>query len=202
MSLSAVSGDWPLSSGGTLIGTEASALPSPTAYTAAYGVDLRSVTFSDAAFASNNFQVAGSGTVSGSAYNFGGIGRNTTVSNVITSNTGNDPASNDRAIITLQNTAGTSSSDSSITFATNNYGVSGGVRVTIDKDGNLINTAAVRLAKVTVSLLPASSSTIQGSLYAVTDGAAGLAWGATVTGGGSTYYVVTCNGSNWTVMGK
>jgi hypothetical protein len=69
ISFSAVAGDWPLSSGGTLIGTEASALPSPTAYTAAYGVDLRAVTFSSAAFASTGFSVDGSGNVSSASVN-------------------------------------------------------------------------------------------------------------------------------------
>ena len=52
----------------------------------------------------------------------------------------------------------------------------------------------------TVSGLPASPVT--GQLAAVTDGAASLAWGATVTGGGSTTYLVWWNGTNWTVTGK
>lgn len=35
----------------------------------------------------------------------------------------------------------------------------------------------------------------------VSDGAAGLAWRATVTGGGTTSYLVRFNGTNWTVVG-
>ena len=53
---------------------------------------------------------------------------------------------------------------------------------------------------VTVSALPGSPAT--GQLAAVTDGAASLAWGATVTGGGSTTYLVWWNGTNWSVIGK
>jgi hypothetical protein len=53
---------------------------------------------------------------------------------------------------------------------------------------------------VTVATLPASPTT--GQFAAVTDGAASLAWGATVTGGGSTTYLVWWNGTNWTVTGK
>lgn len=52
----------------------------------------------------------------------------------------------------------------------------------------------------TVATLPASPSV--GMMAAVTDGAAALAWGATVTGGGSARYVCWWNGSNWTVIGK
>jgi hypothetical protein len=52
----------------------------------------------------------------------------------------------------------------------------------------------------TVAALPASPAT--GQLAAVTDGAASLAWGATVTGGGSTMYLCWWNSVNWTVVGK
>jgi hypothetical protein len=52
----------------------------------------------------------------------------------------------------------------------------------------------------TVAALPASPAT--GQLASVTDGAASLAWGAIVTGGGSTTYLVWWNGTNWTVAGK
>jgi hypothetical protein len=51
----------------------------------------------------------------------------------------------------------------------------------------------------TVSTLP---SPTLGMLAFVTDGTGGLAWGATVTGGASTKYLVWYNGSNWTVIGK
>lgn len=51
----------------------------------------------------------------------------------------------------------------------------------------------------TVSGLPTGSL---GAMAYVTDGTGALAWGATVTGGGSTKYLVWFNGSNWTVVGK
>jgi hypothetical protein len=51
----------------------------------------------------------------------------------------------------------------------------------------------------TVATLPAA---VAGMVAYVTDGTAALAWGATVTGGGSTKYLVWYNGTNWTVAGK
>jgi hypothetical protein len=54
----------------------------------------------------------------------------------------------------------------------------------------------------TVSALPTASAVLKGLRGSVTDGAASLAWGATVTGGGSSFYEVVCNGSAWTVAGK
>jgi hypothetical protein len=52
----------------------------------------------------------------------------------------------------------------------------------------------------TVALLPATPVT--GQTAYVTDGTASLAWGATVTGGATTKYLVWYNGANWTVVGK
>lgn len=43
---------------------------------------------------------------------------------------------------------------------------------------------------------------VAGMVARVTDGTAALAWGATVTGGGSTPYRVWYNGFEWTVVGK
>lgn len=51
----------------------------------------------------------------------------------------------------------------------------------------------------TVAGLPTG---VAGAQAYVTDGAAALAWGATVTGGGATKYLVWFNGSAWTVTGK
>jgi hypothetical protein len=53
---------------------------------------------------------------------------------------------------------------------------------------------------VTVATLPASP--FAGQVVTVSDGTASLAWGATVTGGGSTRYLVWYNGTAWTVIGK
>lgn len=54
----------------------------------------------------------------------------------------------------------------------------------------------------TVALLPDSSHAKVGQQFVVTDGTAALAWGATVTGGASTKYLVQWNGTAWTVIGK
>ena len=51
----------------------------------------------------------------------------------------------------------------------------------------------------TVATLPASPSV--GQMAYVTDGTAGLSWGANVSGGHSTTYLVWWQGLNWTVVG-
>ena len=51
----------------------------------------------------------------------------------------------------------------------------------------------------TVATLPTA---VAGMVAYVTDGTAALAWGATVTGGSATKYLVWYNGTNWTVVGK
>lgn len=67
----------------------------------------------------------------------------------------------------------------------------------LDMNGfQLLNVGAT---SVIVASLPTGSL---GRLATVSDGTAGLAWGATVTGGGSTKYLVWYNGSVWTVIGK
>jgi hypothetical protein len=65
-------------------------------------------------------------------------------------------------------------------------------------DGAWANVGIAALA--TVATLPGSPST--GQMAAVSDGTASLAWGATITGGGSTSYLVWWNGATWTVIGK
>ena len=52
-----------------------------------------------------------------------------------------------------------------------------------------------------VADLPASPTARVGNIARVTDGAASLTWGATVTGGGTAQYLVWYNGTNWTVFG-
>jgi hypothetical protein len=59
--------------------------------------------------------------------------------------------------------------------------------------------AAVSIGTYTVATLPTSPA---GTMAYVTDGTAALAWGATVTGGSTTKYLVWFNGTNWTVVGK
>lgn len=67
---------------------------------------------------------------------------------------------------------------------------------TVSSDGT------IRPKAFTVSTLP-TAGTVGRQAY-ITDGDAGLAWGATAanTGAGATKYMVWDNGTNWTVMGK
>ena len=58
----------------------------------------------------------------------------------------------------------------------------------------------VNLKSYTVATLPSGPAI--GNMAVVTDGTSGLAWGAAVTGGHSTTYVVWWNGAQWSVMGK
>lgn len=68
----------------------------------------------------------------------------------------------------------------------------------LDMNGNqILNQGATAY---TVATLPVSPHA--GQLATVSDGTAGLAWGATVTGGHSTFYLVWFNNSAWTVIGK
>ena len=53
-----------------------------------------------------------------------------------------------------------------------------------------------------VSVEASSPVLIEKSRTVVTDGTASLAWGATVTGGASTKYLVWFNGAAGTVIGK
>jgi hypothetical protein len=67
------------------------------------------------------------------------------------------------------------------------------------KANSTIQGARIVCPQYTVATLP---SALGGTIVMVTDGAPALAWGATVTGGGSTKYLVWHNGTAWTVMGK
>lgn len=58
-----VDGYWPLGGNATLIGAQASILPTPPAMVAAYGVDFSNVAFSLYAFRSPGFSVAGTGHI-------------------------------------------------------------------------------------------------------------------------------------------
>lgn len=61
-------------------------------------------------------------------------------------------------------------------------------------------SAPLKTKGYTVATLPATAGV--GAHAYVTDGAASLAWGVTVTGGGSAPYLVWYNGTAWTVVGK
>jgi hypothetical protein len=74
-------------------------------------------------------------------------------------------------------------------------------RLTLGPSGVATFASTVKPGTFTVGTLPTG---IAGTMAYVTDGDAGLAWGATVvnTGGGATKYLVWYNGTNWTVFGK
>lgn len=72
-----------------------------------------------------------------------------------------------------------------------------GMGANLDMNGYQILN--VGTTSYTVATLPTPST---GRQAVVTDGTASLAWGAAVTGGGSTTYLVWYNGSGWKVMGK
>lgn len=61
---------------------------------------------------------------------------------------------------------------------------------------------ALQLKPAKVATLPLCNAALKGRVQAISDGAGALAWGATLKGGGSTYYTVNCNGNTWAVMGK
>ena len=83
---------------------------------------------------------------------------------------------------------------------------------TLSRDGTSPNTMGANIdmngfqilnqgvTSYTVATLPASPTI--GRLAVITDGTAGLSWGATAVGGSSTKYLVWYNGSAWTVIGK
>ena len=71
----------------------------------------------------------------------------------------------------------------------------------LDMNGfQILNQGAGTATQYTVATLPASP--LVGQLAVVTNGAAGLAWGATIINSGTTSYLVWWNGSAWTVLGK
>lgn len=75
-----------------------------------------------------------------------------------------------------------------------------GIRTTNPQVALDVNGPA-RTDPVTFSSLPACSSTLEGSMQAVTDSTTS-AWGATITGGGSNHVLAYCDGTNWMVAGK
>lgn len=82
---------------------------------------------------------------------------------------------------------------------------------TLSRDGTTPNTMSANLDMNSNSVINAGNTSytvatlptgVIGRTVVVTDGASSLAWGATVTGGASTKYLVWYNGSAWTVIGK
>lgn len=68
--------------------------------------------------------------------------------------------------------------------------------------GVVFTTRTPLIPVLTLAAQPTCDTASKGRIGTVSNGTAGLAWGATVTSSGSTYYVITCNGANWTVMGQ
>jgi hypothetical protein len=100
----------------------------------------------------------------------------------------------------------TGTGNNQIIFQTSTPGTTGtadnalATRVTLDSTAMAMEVP-VRLKSYTVATLPTG---VTGNTAYVTDGDAGLAWGATVinSGAGATPYMVWFNGANWTVTGK
>lgn len=98
------------------------------------------------------------------------------------------------------------------TINNNSAAIVTAVENTLSRDGTSPNTMGANLDMNGYSILNQGSTSytvatlptplVLGRMAVVTDGTASLAWGATVTGGASTKYLVWYNGSNWTVMGK
>jgi hypothetical protein len=96
---------------------------------------------------------------------FGPFTRNEADTRSIGIFTSDDPASNDRAAIGFTTTAGGSSSNSIITFSTNDYGVSGGERMRIDSSGNLL----VNKTSGTTNVIAITAGTQGTQILAITD---------------------------------
>jgi hypothetical protein len=99
---------------------------------------------------------------------FGPFTRNEADTRSIGIFTSDDPASNDRAAIGFITTAGGSSSNSIITFSTNDYGVSGGERMRIDSSGNLL-VEKTALSDTTVGAQVQSTGRVASTMAADTN---------------------------------
>jgi hypothetical protein len=110
---------------------------------------------------------------------------------------GNDPVFNSLKAATVNATSVFQVNGTPLAASHLSNGVSGTGGVALTAGPSL---TAPRVISETVATLPGSPA--PGQLSCVTDGAASLAWGATLAGGGSTKYLVWWNGVNWTVAGK
>ena len=137
--------------------------------------------------------------------------RNAASSNYIGVATTGDPSDDNRARIVFNTVAGASSSNSNITFSTNDYGVSGGERMRLDSSGNLLvgTTSALGGALFTVvgslgaylrsnggagnEALNLHNTATSGTIYQITfrDGASATSRGSVTTNGTGTAYNTT-----------
>lgn len=74
--------------------------------------------------------------------------------------------------------------------------------ISLTSTGAIYAGGEIAPVNTVVGSLGTCNSTTRGALKVVTDGAAGLAWGATQTGGASAVYLSFCNGAAWTVAAK
>jgi hypothetical protein len=129
---------------------------------------------------------------------FGPFTRNEADTRSIGIFTSDDPASNDRAAIGFTTTAGGSSSNSIITFSTNDYGVSGGERMRITSGGDL-------LVGTTSALSQTGRATFVGAGNGLVTqvGNSSTAYQSTNTSGTSAYYaaIFSNNGNTFSTCG-
>lgn len=182
---------WPFDTSSTIMGTTAPAIGSRVAN---YGVDFSGVTFSTGAFKSTGFLVDGSGA--------------TTVASLTSNGSGSFTGTLSSTGATAGVVAGPRSGSGNNYQWYNPTGVGmkltdgGSDLISLTSTGGIYAGAEISPANKTVATLPTCNSSSRGAMLTVTDGAAALGWGATVSGGGSAVYGVFCNNSNWTVYAK
>lgn len=166
---------WPIASGGTMIGSVA---PASGSRIAAYGVDLRNITFSGGAFASPGFAVDGSGNVAGISLSTAGASGAVYINSRSGSGTQFAWINQTGANVSLSDSS-TSSTD--ISISSQSTIVSGFYRGGLTTVGNLS------------TIDPAGRA---GDMMTVSDATACTA-NTAVTGGGSLQCAVMWSGTAW-----
>lgn len=172
-------GLWPFDTSSTIIGSTA---PSSGSRVANYGIDFSGVTFSTAFLKSTGFLVGPSGALTASTISSTGA-----VAGVVVgprSGSGNSYQWYNPSGAGLKLTDG------------------GSDLISLTSTGAIYAGGEIAPVNTVVGSLGTCNSTTRGALKVVTDGAAGLAWGATQTGGASAVYLSFCNGAAWTVAAK
>ena len=178
-------GPWPFDTSSTLIGSVA---PGSGSRVAGYGTDWSGVTFSTAAFKSTGFLVGPTGA---------------TTTNGLTSTS---TISSTGAAAGLVAGSRSGSGNSYQWYNPSGTGLKltdgGSDLISLTSTGAIYAGGEIAPVNTVVGSLGTCNSTTRGALKVVTDGAAGLAWGATQTGGASAVYLSFCNGAAWTVAAK
>ena len=175
-------GQWAFSSATTILGS------SQAGGAIGYGVDFSNLSISNSAFKSPGFNVAGAGA--------------TTV-NGLTS-TGTVTSTGGSAGLVAGPRGGTGNSYQWYNASGTGLKLYDGTSdiLSITSTGAIYAGGEIAPVNTVVGSLGTCNSTTRGALKVVTDGAAGLAWGATQTGGASAVYLSFCNGAAWTVAAK